>query len=238
MAAIDLTVTASATYAAGSDHETGTGTLEALGPERSRVILNLDGGRREEIRNGFAGAWVGADGAAHAAALHNCWTDASWFTPLLTLEAASSDPTISVTLAESSHSPRKVVTPGESGGGNPSAVEELVLSRIVANQSAAITAEIQKLSTMNLYLDSSSLLPVELDFNIHPDKDASRDIPVEIEFSDYRTVSGVRVPFHIRKYVQHSLLLDLQVSVVTVNSGVAASDFAIPAAVAPTGGQQ
>ena len=98
----DVTLTANATYTAGSDHETGTATLDALGAERSRVTLNLDGGQREEVRNSAAGSWSGNDGVAHAAALHNCWTDASWFTPLLILEAALSDPTLSVALADSS----------------------------------------------------------------------------------------------------------------------------------------
>ncbi|MGH9353988.1 MAG: hypothetical protein ACRD2G_17810, partial [Terriglobia bacterium] len=199
VAVSDVTLTASATYTAGSDHETGTATLRALGTAQSRVMLNLDNGQREEVRNGVAGAWVGADGAAHPMATHNCWVDANWFYPLLTLEAASADPTISVTLAG------QTTVNGE-------AVEDLILSRIVPHQGPAITIEIQKLSAVHLYLDASTLLPVELDFNVHPDKNANRDIPVGIQFSNYHAVSGVLVPFHIQKYLQHSLLLDLQVS--------------------------
>lgn len=218
----DVTLSASVNYTAGSDQESGTAKLQALGVGQSRVALSLDNGERQEIRNGPTGAWVETDGAAHAMAVHNCWVDASWFYPLLTLEAASADPTISVMLAG-----QKAL--------NGETVEPLVLSRIVPHQSAAMTAEIQKLSAVDVYLDASTLLPVELDFNIHPDKDANRDIPVEIEFSDYRTVSGVLVPFHIQKFIQHSLLLDLQVSSAVVNSGLAASDFAIPAT---SGGQQ
>ncbi|HEV2416459.1 MAG TPA: hypothetical protein VGX94_01510 [Terriglobia bacterium] len=221
----DVSLTASATYTAGSDQETGTATLQALGAEQSRVTLNLDNGQRQEIRNGFMGAWSGTDGAAHPMAGHNCWADASWFYPLLTLENAAADPTLSVAFA----GPTTI---------NGEAVEELVLSRVMPNQSATVTAEIQKLSTVHFYLDSSSLLPVEIEFNTHPDKNFYQDIPLDVEFSDYRPVSGVLVPFHIQKFIQHSLLLDLEVSGAAVNSGLSAGEFALPAIPAATGGQQ
>lgn len=225
VAITDVSLTASVTYTAGSDQETGTAALQALGAGESRVTLNLENGQRQEVRNGFMGVWSGVDGAAHAMAGHNCWTDAAWFYPLLTLENAAADPTLSVTLA----GPTTL---------NGEAVEELVLSRVVPGQSAAVVAEIQKLSTVQMYLDASTLLPVELNFNLHPDKDVNTDVPMEIEYSDYRTVSGALVPFHIQKFIQHSLLLDLEVSGAIVNSGVSAAEFVLPAVPAATGGQQ
>ncbi|MDE3179850.1 MAG: hypothetical protein KGM47_09335, partial [Acidobacteriota bacterium] len=128
----DITLTASAAYSAGSDHETGTATLQAFGAEQSRVTLNLDGGTREQVRNGIAGAWVGKEGVAHTSALHNCWADAGWFAAILILEAASSDRAVSVTLGSAG------VTAGPADshsreGGNPG----VTLSRIITNQSAA-----------------------------------------------------------------------------------------------------
>lgn len=224
VAVTDISLTASASYTAGSDQETGSATLQALGDAQSRVTLNLGSGSRQEIRNGPAGSWSGSDGTAHAMAGHNCWTDASWFYPLLTLENAAADPTVSVTFA----GPTTL---------NGQAVDELILSRVVTHQSAAITAEIQKLSTVQMYLDASTLLPVAIDFNIHPDRNLRQDIPVEIQYSDYRAVSGALVPFHIQKFIQHSLLLDLEVSGAIVNAGLSAGEFALPAA-SVTGGQQ
>lgn len=218
----DVSLTANAAYTAGSDQESGTATLEASGVLLSRLVLNLSNGQREEIRNGSAGAWVGTDGTAHAMALHNCWVDAAWFYPLLSLEAASSDPTVSV-------------GPGTQTTLNGEAIDELILSRTVPNQAAGVTAEIQQLSTVDLFLDGSTLLPVELDFDLHPDNDANQDIPVEIQFSGYRPVGGALVPFHIQKFIQHNLLLDLQISGATVNSGLTAADFPLPAV---SGGQQ
>lgn len=230
----DINIAASATYTAGSDHETGTATLQALGGSisptaapaaMSRVVLNLDSGPREKIRNGTAGTWSGVDGQPHPMALQNCWDDAAWFYPLLAIEEAAADPAVSIALDTSS-------TPTNTGSAKPVGI---VISRIVPHQAPAIAAFIQKLSTIHLYLDPSTLLPVEIDFNAHPDRDARRDIPVEIEYSDYHPIGGALVPFHIQKFIQHSLLLDLHVTSAAVNTGLTASVFALPAT---SGGQQ
>ena len=81
----------------------------------------------------------------------------------------------------------------------------------------------QRLSQMDIFLDSSTLLPVALAFNQHPDKDAGLDIPAEIRFLDYRAVNGVQVPFHIQGYLNNSLILDIQLQAATLNSGLTAS---------------
>ena len=92
----DVILQTTASYVAGSDEETGTATLTASGNQLSLVQLNLSGGPRQEIRNGPAGAWSGPDGTAHSMATNNCWMDASWFFPALTLEAVATDPQTNV----------------------------------------------------------------------------------------------------------------------------------------------
>src|SRR4029077_4458294 len=69
----------------------------------------------------------------------------------------------------------------------------------------------QHLSTEDIYLDSSSLLVVAVAFNEHPDNNALIDIPVELDYSDYRVVNGVQVPFRIQKFFNGNLLLDITV---------------------------
>ncbi len=64
-------------------------------------------------------------------------------------------------------------------------------------------------------------------FNVHPDSNALLDIPVDVRFSDYRTVSGAKVPFHVQKYLNNGLVLDFQAQSVTLNSGLAASSFSL-----------
>jgi hypothetical protein len=220
----DVTLQANATYIAGSDEETGTATLVARGPVpsgtgqdngQSLVTLNLTGGQRQEIRNGVAGIWSGPDGTAHAMATHNCWTDANWFFPGLALQALSADPTV-------------VVSYLGLGEWNGAAAIHLQLSRTVPGQTVEMTAEIQQLSLVDLYVDPASYLPLAVALKVHPDDDLNVDVPVEIRFGGYKSFSGVQAPTRIQKYLQNSLLLDLTVTNVAVNSGVSASVFTLP----------
>jgi hypothetical protein len=219
----DATLQATASYVAGSDEETGTATLTARGNQESLVQLNLSGGTRQQIRNGPAGAWSGPDGTVHSMAIHNCWTDASWFFPALTLEAIASDPTLAVSY----------LGPDTSKGAT---LLHLQVARILPGQSAGATALIESLSTMDIYFDPKSFLPLVLDFNTHPDTDANTNLPVEIQFANFQNSNGAMVPFHIQKFFQRTLLIDLTVSSVLVNSGVPDSAFILPAVA--TGGAQ
>jgi hypothetical protein len=86
---------------------------------------------------------------------------------------------------------------------------------------------------MDLYFDPKALVPLFLDFNTHPDTDANTNLPVEIQFGNYQVSNGWLVPAHIQKYLQRTLLLDVTVTNVLVNSGVPASEFTLPS---PTSG--
>jgi hypothetical protein len=205
---------ANAAYVAGSDQESGTATLTASGNQQSLVQLNLTNGPRQEVRNGPAGTWSGPDGTVHPMATHNCWTDASWFFPVLTLEAISADPTLAVSYLGP-----------DSSKGQPTL--HVQVQRVLPGQSGSATALILLLSTMDIYFDPQSFLPLVLDFNTHTDTDANTNLPVEIQFSNFQKVSGGLAPLHIQKFLQRTLLLDLTVSNVVVNSSVPASEFAL-----------
>ncbi len=219
----DATFQATASYVAGSDQESGSATLTARGNQESLVQLNLDDGTRQEIRNGPAGAWSGPDGTAHSMAIHNCWTDGSWFLPTLTLQAVLADPQLAVAYLGP-----------DATKGRP--LLHLQVARVLPGQSASVAAAILRLSAMDFYFDPQSFLPLVLDFNTHPDSDAGTNIPVEIQFGNFQSTSGALVPFHIQKYLQGTLTLDLVVTKVAINSGVPSSVFTLPAV--PAGGGQ
>ncbi len=165
----DVVLEGTLSFTAGSDEETGSATFEGKVGNKSKVVLNLNGGQRQEIRSGQAGAWIGADQQKHLIALDNGLTDAVWFFPGLSLQAALANPTLAMSYV------------GEETR-EGLAVQHLRLSRVIPGQSAAATALIQALSTMDLYLDATSSLPVAIDLDVHPDGDASTNIPVEIQF--------------------------------------------------------
>lgn len=211
----DITLQGTATYTAGSDTETGTATLEATSHNESRVTLNLSDGVHEWIRNGTAGVRSGPDGQTHAIAGHNLWTAPSWFFPALTLAQNLKNP--SSTFSDLGQESRAGQT-----------VEHLKLENLPQGASSATAAIIGGLSATDVYL-AASALPVAIGFNAHPDNNFHIDLPVEVQFSDYRPVSGMRVPFHIQKFIQGSLLLDVVVSSVSVNSGIPDEAFTLPA---------
>jgi hypothetical protein len=210
----DATLTGTTTWTTGPDAEKGTVTLKAKGAGQSRMDLALGGGNRSEIRTiskGFPqGAWVGGDGKTTAYASHNCWTDASWFFPALS------------SLAAAQTNPNVVLSYVGAETRNAASVEHLQ-----ANTYSPQFLSAQPWSTVDVYLDASSLLPIATTFNTHPDDDAGTNIVLEVDFSDYQSANGVLAPFRIQQFVQGSLTLDIAINSVALNAGLPDSDFAI-----------
>ena len=211
VASVQMTGTANWTF--GSDQQTGTVTLQANANGQSRVLLQLPSGSRSEVQNPFANShrqctWSGADAVVHTSAVHHCWIDAIWFLPPITMQTgagASDDVASVVQLFDTSkiriHRERHLVD-----------VDSAQTSQFIAH-----------LSAVDLDLDSASGLPVLLTYAAHPDNDAGVDIGVEIHYSAYQSFSGVTVPTHIQKFINHSLVLDLQISSVQVQLASAAA---------------
>lgn len=213
----DVTVSGSATWSINSsDIESGTFTALAKGFEESKISLQLDRGLRQEAHSGSSGSalgwWEGSDSVVHETAAHNNLSDAIWFFPALScLGRASSDQYLSYVGQET----RDGIT-----------VQHLTCYRW-SSQLQKSFPTIQALTREDIYLDAQTFLPVAITFHTHADNDEAIKIPVEIRFSDYQPTSGMTVPHHIQKYFNRSLLLDLVISSVSVNSGLQDSAFTL-----------
>lgn len=216
---IDVTLTGTARRIAGSDDESGTAVIKALVGTGTRLDLTLPSGQRTEIRNTsspeIAGSWSGPDGTAHVTAYHNLLTDPGWF-PAITIASLLSTPGEVITYA------------GPETRGTQSVVHIKASQPLPASLAAPkdIAALMQHLTEVDIFLDASTLLPAFFAFSIHPDNNANLDIPVELRFSDYRPVNGAQIPFHVQKSLNNSLLLDLEFTDATLNSGLSPSTFA------------
>jgi hypothetical protein len=208
----DVTLNANASWIAGSDNRTGTAILKAKGLFESRVDLAFTDGMRSDVRNsapGYAqGAWIGTDGVSHAYAGHNCFTDAAWFMPALS----------SLSMAGSSAVASYVGEETRFG---------LSVQHISVFRPDASNPLSQDLSTTDFYLDSSSFLPVSVSYDVHPDDDLGTNIPVDVKFSDYQAMNNILVPTHVQQYLQGTLHLDIAITNVVVNSGLADTIFDI-----------
>jgi hypothetical protein len=213
-AVTDAKLQANVNYIAGSDEESGPATLEALGHLESLVVLNLSGGQRQQIQNGIQAASTGPDGQPQLAPLHNSLNPAAWFFPALLIEGLIQDTSYSVTCVGAENL-------------NGASVQHLRAVRTLPGHGDAATMSLLlDLTGFDLYLDSA-FLPVALAFNTHPANNALQDVPIGVELSGYQAHGGVLTPSHVRKFLQRSLLLDISVTSVTIDSGLPPSDFQI-----------
>lgn len=217
----DVTLQASVTYTSGSDVETGTGTLQALNDVYGLVILNLTDGQRQYIRDvqgGWPlGAWVDVNGQVNSYAPQNCWTDAAWFFPGLIFTSVPGNAQVGL------------VNLG-AGTWNGSAVNQVQLYQWLSAQNAAIASAVQGYGTEEVYLDPTSSLPLAIDFNVYSDNGAPGAISGEIQYSNYQTVQGMTVPYQVQRLVNGTVVLNITVTSVVVNSGLSPNLFNIPGA--------
>lgn len=237
VAVFDVTLVGTAHWTVGSEDEVGTANLNAMAPAYSKMSLSLPSGTRMEIRNPLGtplsgatpiplpasagpqpvGAWSGPDGVVHAMAFHNLMTDATWFFPALTLgRLASSSSYILSYLGQENHE-----------GSNVAHVSACIALSPDANGPQYLLSAVEHLTNIDIYLDVTTLLPVSLSFDTHLENNLFVDIPIEIRFSGYQSVNGVQVPFHLQKYQNNGLVLDLQFNGATLNSGLTATSFQI-----------
>lgn len=213
----DVTLSGTVTRTAGSDVETGSVTLKALGTGNSRMDLNTTAGTRSEIRTnagGFPqGVWIGLDGTSNTMAGHNLMTDPVWFFPVFSiLSQASSTNVLSTYVGQETRN-------GES-------VQHLRFTQpfSAANDPSGI---LTSLTAEDLYLDATSFLPVAVLFDTHADQDELTNITVEIDFSNYQSSGAASVPGRIRKLLNNSLSLDITIQSATLNSGLSQSAFSV-----------
>lgn len=211
----DVTLTGTVTRTAGSDQETGQATLRATALGQSRIDMTLPGGNRSEVRDSSevqpTGGWMGPTGVAYPMAFHNLMTEPACFFPAFVLSRVLSNPNYSISPV------------------SQSVQDGISVDQITVYEQLTIPGDTQdwmaRLTQMEIYLDPSTLLPVAIDMNTHPDNNAALDIPVEFRFSGYTPVQGAQVPFHVEKLLNNSVTLDIQISAVNFNTGLTNASF-------------
>lgn len=203
---VGIQLSGSANYTGGDGVHNGTIQLKGSGLTASNVTLSLDNGATIEVRTTSGNSWRDASGTNHL--FENSGNPNTWFFPgLLPYFGCPTSQAFSF---------------GTSRGQGDIAVVAQVSIPSTASASQALS---QHLSRVEYHLDSSSLLPIAVLFNEHPDSDLGTDIPVEIRFSNYQPLSGVRVPFRIQKLINGAVVLDMTVDSAMINPPFSALDF-------------
>jgi hypothetical protein len=219
VAAVQMTGTANWTY--GSDQQTGTVTIQANSAGQNSMTLQFPSGSRVETQNQFADSlrqctWSGADAVVHTSAVHHCWLDAIWFLPQITMQAGTG-------------AADDVATVGQASAAN---LVRLHHERHIADVDSVQAGQfIAHLSAVDLDIDPTTGLPAIMFYAIHPDNDAGVDINAEVHYSAYQVFSGVTVPTRIQKFINHSLVLDLQITGVQVQLAAPSTTIPSPSAI-------
>jgi hypothetical protein len=207
----DVTLTGSVTWSGGAVPETGTATLLASGIGESRMNLAFPAGTWTEIRDASTGValgeWIAPSGASGLFAFQNCATDAVWFFPALGSLAAGPNVVLSYIGQET-----------RNGGEAVQHIQSYVYQS---------NSTVQHWSTMDFYLDATTLLPAAITFNAHPDNFATANLLVEVDFSNYQTLNGVMVPTQIQRSLQGNVLVAMTITGASFNTGLPLSDFTI-----------
>lgn len=203
-----VTLTGTAEWTLGSDHESGNATLIANADGSYQINLELGQSSRTDAQTAFAQGqqctWTGSNGVAQPVAAHNCMLPVAWFLPQVAIFGALQPPGIATLLMGNS-----------SDAQNPGVDIRQQQAIAPANATPDMAALFTHLSTVDVFYDPGTYLPLSVSYTLHPDVNAAADIPVRIEFSNYQTMQGITVPFHIQRYVNGVLALDITISAVT-----------------------
>jgi hypothetical protein len=223
----DVTLTGNITVTFGSVTQAGTIKLIATAAGQSEVVSTSPSGTGMEIRDISTGSpnltVIRSDGTKYSVTTQSAVSpNPSWFFPEFILSQA---------LSQQFYASSYVGAESRNGA----AVQHVAVWPASTNSSFPGIAT--ALTRHDIYLDASSFLPVAMVFNAHPydQKDpstilASRtspiDHPEEVDFSDYQSVQGHPVAFHIHTIINLAigpLVTDIQVSSVELNTGATIS---------------
>jgi hypothetical protein len=79
----------------------------------------------------------------------------------------------------------------------------------------------------DIWMDSSSALPVKLFYQQRAAQGAVPRIPVEVAYGDYRNLGGVLYPFQLAVSLNGTAWAAITIQSVTFNNGLTDADFRI-----------
>ena len=196
-----------ATQYAGSDVEQGAVTLTATAAGSSSMELSFGDMSRKVTTTGLGPGmeceWS-KDGTSHQMDLMNCLKPLVWFLPGITLQSGLMPNSLSV----------DDLGTVRAGG---MSFTRLRAQAVMSGLDTALLEESMKRSSMNLDLDPGTLLPARLSYILHPDSGSETKIHIQIRYSDYQKVDNAEIPYRIRRYVNGSLQLDIQINSVNLS---------------------
>jgi len=203
-------ISGNASWHVGNLEDTGTVNMAASANGSSQMQLLLSSsGAKTESQTGTGSntecSWAGTDGTFHATSADSCLKPLLWFLPAFSLQSSFMPNSLRVS---------------DLGFDNPDGTgsyRHLQSNLSLSGLPKSLGTKIRSDSNTDLWLDPSSFLPVGLSYSVHPDNGSATQVAIDIRYSNYREVSGVKIPFRIQRYVNGTLQLDIEVNAVQVD---------------------
>ena len=209
----DSVATGTVTITAGSKTDTGTIRILTRGLSQSVEEFDLPDGKWSDIFSGGLGAHKAADKLEEQSLEWACSAQSASF-PLVLISSFLNNP----------DSAFEYVGLEESGGAK--------LHHIRITNTFASNAKLKHLSEFSirdLWLDAASGLPRRLSYERRAAGGAEPRIPMEVRYSDFRTVAGILYPFRIEKDFNGTPWATIKVSSVTFSTSLTDLVFAVRA---------
>jgi hypothetical protein len=204
----DFVGTGTITYYFGTVVQ-GTATIRGRGISQFRVDSALPGGQLSWAISNGAGWCSSLDGTLRSIPYHNTIPLQSLTFPLRKLSTAIAEPTTEITFK----------------GLQAVGAATFYIVRTIRHPLTSNDTTTQGLETADYLIDPVTLTLSSIHTNTHPVNTLDVDIPVVVNFSDYRTINGLLAPFAVAEYVDGQQIWSLQVGQIQFNTGLTDLDF-------------
>ncbi len=197
-----------------TDETQGQITLKFAGPDRFRQEVQLGTDSTTEIVNGSRAVEL-RDGQSKKWPYHSVLSQ-----PLRYIPATSELATALSPLS------RVLYLGQETLEGRP--VHHVRVEKQFPGRPADKAAILNNLTAVEFWLDATTLLPLKRAQTVPSRETVTITFPVEFYYSDYRTVNGVLLPFHVLMFVRGQKFREIQFTSASVNDPPTMSDFEVP----------
>jgi hypothetical protein len=206
----DFTETGNVTFNWGAPVQ-GTVTVKGRGPHEFREDATLADGVHSSIVNNNASYQVNPDGSVIPLPGQNLVKPASITFPILRVLMAIQDASTNISY--------RGLVPHDGQQLHDVQVEKIF------PQSVDPTGAMTKITKADIYIDPNTLMIQSISDTAYRRDGGGGDFPHEVQFSNYQPTSGVLVPFSVTEFIVNQQIQTIQLTQVTVNTGLTDSNF-------------
>ncbi|HEV2963659.1 MAG TPA: hypothetical protein VG649_17670 [Candidatus Angelobacter sp.] len=199
------------TYYWAGEEVQGDVTVLARGTRQFRLDASLPEGVRSLTVNGGDGSLKEASGEVKPLPSHNTENFGSVTFPAAALAEALRDSSFGVYYIGSETK-------------EDHQVDHIRLQKTFNNDPQGL---LSRLTRKDFFIDASTFQVVSTLDMLHPERQSGVDYPHEVQFSDYRQVEGILVPFAITEITSGQRTFTIQLNQFTANTGLFDRDFQI-----------